>query len=45
VFKQYQWQITVLNARKKHNPYLCEEVVDTDAYAFFLAKEISQYIN
>ncbi|CAC9426858.1 hypothetical protein BPUTSESOX_2051 [uncultured Gammaproteobacteria bacterium] len=43
--EQYQWQITVLNARKKHNPYLCEEVVDTDAYAFFLAKEISQYIN
>lgn len=42
--QQYQWQITVLNARKKHNPYLCEEVVDVDAYAFFLAKEIGKYM-
>lgn len=42
--QQYQWQITVLNARKKHNPYLCEQVVDVDAYAFFLAQEIGKYM-
>lgn len=42
--EQYQWQVAVLDARKKHNPYLCEQVVDVDAYAFSLASEIGKYI-
>lgn len=42
--EQYQWQTVIFNSRKKHNPYLCQQVVDIDGYAFFISKEIGKYM-